>query len=220
MSVNEDMHIMADGYRSQYRQYGYSPKSLGWNKGKQELRFDILTSQYDFTGKSVLDIGCGFGDLNQALKKYPDYSYLGVDLVEEFIDEAKIRYNESPIAFECVDFLQKNFNEPFDYAVSSGAFNIKLSGADNYDFVQSVMSKAYEWTIDGFAFDFLSDKVDYKLEHTFHYDPARILAMAYQHSRNVLLRNDYMPFEFSVFVFKDDSFEKQDTVFKRYKELH
>lgn len=70
----------------------------------------------------------------------------------------------------------------------------------------------------GITFDFLSDKVDYQYEHTFHSSPERILGYVYSKSRNVILRNDYMPFEFSVFIFKDDSFKSEDTVFHRYWE--
>lgn len=45
----------------------------------------------------------------------------------------------------------------------------------------------------------------------------KILEMAYKLSRNIILRNDYMPFEFSIVIFKDDSFSKEDTLFTKYK---
>lgn len=70
-----------------------------------------------------------------------------------------------------------------------------------------------------FAFNFMSDKVDYPLTHIFYSSPERILAMAYRFSRNVVLMNDYMPFKFSTFVFKDDQFSVEDTLFHRYKSL-
>ena len=204
-------------YRKLYSIHGYSPKSLGWEKGKQMIRFDILTSQYDFTGKSVIDIGCGFGDLNKTLKRWQNSSYFGVDLVEEFIALARQLYGCDGVAFDCGDFLKMDYGQVFDYAICSGAFNVRLR--DNYDFVDASMAKACEIARDGFAFYFLSDKVDYELGHAFHFSPSRILDMAYKYSRNVVLRNDYMPFEFSIFVFKDDSFTTHDTMFNRYKEL-
>ena len=94
-----------------------------------------------------------------------------------------------------------------------------MIAADNYDFIDACIDKALAVCRDGLAFDFLSDKVDFQLEHTFHSSPERILEMAYRYSRNVILRNDYMPFEFSVFIFNDDSFSADDTVFERYKQL-
>ena len=39
-----------------------------------------------------------------------------------------------------------------------------------------------------------------------------------QHSKNVILKNNYAPFEFTLVMFKDDSFDVNDTIFNKYKE--
>ncbi|MBP5383860.1 MAG: class I SAM-dependent methyltransferase [Lachnospiraceae bacterium] len=221
MSGSDRDRLLSD-YRSRYHQFGYSPKTLGWDKGKQNIRFDVLTSQWDLKGKRILDVGCGFGDLNLFLqnKGISDYKYVGIDVVDELIQEAKIRNahnGNAEISYICGDFLTFESVDRFDYVISSGAFNRKFFGElDNYTFIEECMSKALNLCNEGIAFDFLSDKVDYQYEHTFHSAPERILGMAYKWSRNVLLRNDYMPFEFCLFIFKDDSFDKKDTVFRRY----
>lgn len=208
-------------YSTRYKKFGYSPLTLGWDKGKQNIRFDVLTSEYNFSGKSVLDIGCGFGDLNKVLqaKFGGNYNYTGVDLVPELISEARLRYPDKNKRFIVDDFLDINLEEKFDYALASGVFNHSLSSADNYDLIEATIDKALSLTNDGVAFDFLSDKVDYKHEHTFHSSPEKILRIVYKFSRNIVLRNDYMPFEFSIFIFKDDSFLSEDTLFNRYKSL-
>lgn len=208
-------------YAERYRSHGYSPKSLGWDKGKQQLRFEILTSQYDFRGQHVLDIGCGFGDLNRTLaEKYGEhYRYTGIELVPDLLNEAVRRYERAGVGFIEGDFLSTEECGGWDFAIASGVFNHRLIAADNYDFIDACIDKALAVCRDGLAFDFLSDKVDFQLEHTFHSSPERILEMAYRYSRNVILRNDYMPFEFSVFIFNDDSFSADDTVFERYKQL-
>lgn len=206
-------------YSTRYKEFGYSPKSLGWDKGKQDVRFNVLTSQYDFTGKAVLDVGCGFGDLNKTIfSKYGNrYSYLGIDLVPDLIGEARERYTRKGIDFSTGDFLSVELERDFDYVVASGIFNHRLNAANNYELIEATMAKAFSVARDGLAFDFLSDKVDYQLEHTFHSSPEKILAMAYKYSRNVILRNDYMPFEFAIFISKDDSFTSEDTLFNCYK---
>ena len=222
MSFSEkDKKKVIKRYTERFEQYGYSPKSLGWDKGKHDIRFDILTSQYDFKKKSILDIGCGFGDLNITLRKRVgnNYTYHGIDIVPVLIDKAKEMYQNDNIEFSCNDFLSANFDTKYDYIIASGIFNFKLISGNNYSFIRNVIKKSFELCNDGFAFDFLSDKVDYKYDHTFHSSPAEILSMGYEYSRNVILRNDYMPFEFSLFVFKDDSFDINDTVFKCYKSL-
>ena len=167
----------------------------------------------------MLDIGCGFGDLNQVLEHRAggNYEYHGVDLVPVLLEQGKELYEAENIHFVCADILAENFMGDYDYAVASGLFNFKFRDASNYDFIEAVMHKALSICRDGLAFDFLSDKVAYQSSETFHSSPERILSMAYKHSRNVVLRNDYMPFEFAVFINKDSSFKTEDTVFNHYK---
>ena len=203
-------------YNKRFEEFGYSPKSLGWGKGKQDIRFDILTSLYNCTNKTVLDIGCGFGDLNKTLtQKFGTYNYIGCDLCEKLIEEGKKHYPNSK--FYIGNFLEMDLKEDIDWAVASGPFNHIFEKTDNYEFIENMMKKAFDTVKDGFAFDFISDKVDFKAPEIFYSSPEKILSFAYKLSRNVVLRSDYMPFEFSVFVFKDDTFDREDTIFRKYK---
>jgi SAM-dependent methyltransferase len=218
---NKDKKEVQTRYTNRFKEYGYSPKSLGWDKGKQEIRFEILTSQYDFQNKSVLDIGCGFGDLNKTLsEKYKNFEYTGIDIVDVLVKKGRELFKSPKKFFITGDFLEHKFNKKFDYAIASGIFNFKLTDEKNYKYIENVIHKAIDLCKDGIAFDFLSDKVDFMYEHTFHSSPEKILTIAHKYSRNLILRNDYMPFEFSLFLFKDDSFEKSDTVFNRFRNLN
>jgi SAM-dependent methyltransferase len=213
-----DINNIIERYNKRYQEYGYDPKTLGWDKGKQDIRFDILTSQYNFNNKTILDIGCGFGDLNKTLGlKFPSYHYVGIDIVDTLLKEANKNFIGKNITFVKNDILKFNPGISFDYAIASGVFNHKLSSGGNYLFIEAVIKKALSICKDGLAFDFLSDKVDHKLAHTFHSRPEKILSIAYKYSRNIILRNDYMPFEFSIFIFKNDMFRKNDTIFNYYK---
>lgn len=214
-----DMRTVVERYTKRFDEFGYDPRTLGWDKGKQMVRFRVLTSQIDLRGKRVLDIGCGFGDLNRLLQsRYgDDYQYLGVDVVPKLIEQGRELFKGPNVQFRCGDFLTEDISGEFDFAVASGMFNFKLESGENYAFIEAVMAKALNLCAEGFAFDFLSDKVDLKYEHTFHSAPEQILSMAYRLSRNVALRNDCMPFEFAIFVNKDASFDKADTIFTNYK---
>ncbi|QWD13011.1 class I SAM-dependent methyltransferase [Polynucleobacter paneuropaeus] len=216
---NIDRDLTIEKYREGYQKYGYSPKSLGWDKGRQKIRFEILLSFFECAGKSILDIGCGFGDINQTLSQKTSnaYSYFGIDLVDELINEGRSRYQSDHIRFITADFLEYSFTEKFDIIVASGIFNHKFISEDNDKFVEKVLKKAFSLCTEGVAFDFLSDKVDYCHSHTYHNSPERILGLAYKLSRNICLRNDYMPFEFSIFIGKDDHFNPADAIFNVYK---
>ena len=206
-------------YTERFKLHGHSPKTLGWDKGKQDLRYHILFDSFDLRGKSILDIGCGFGDALKLIKnRTEEFQFTGIDIVPNFIEKAReANINSSNIQFICDDFLSHHFGTQFDIIVASGPFNFKLKDQDNLGFIDACMRKAMSLCREGLAFDFLSNQVDFEYEHTFHSDPCAILAMAYQHSRNVVLRNDYMPFEFSLSIAKNDAFSKNDTIFERFK---
>lgn len=206
-------------YTERYKLHGHSPKTLGWDKGKQDLRYHILLDSFNLQGKSILDIGCGFGDALKLIKhRTSNFEFTGIDVVPEFIAEANQANVDDPnIHFICDDFLSHSFTNQFDIIVASGPFNFKLQDQDNLEFIDACMHKAMSLAREGIAFDFLSNQVDFEYDHTFHSDPCIILAMAYQYSRNVVLRNDYMPFEFSLNIMKNDTFSTEDTIFKRFK---
>lgn len=202
-------------FHKNFSEFGYSPKTLGWLKGKQDIRFNILTSEYDFNNKTVLDIGCGFGDLNKTLsEKFSNYQYIGCDLCPDLLNEGKKHFPNA--VFYEGDFLSLTIPHSIDWAVASGPFNHFFEKNNNYEFIKSCMQKAFHIAADGFSFDFIGDRVDYKENHIFYSNPETILSFAYELSQNVILKSNYMPFEFSIFVFKDDSFDS-DTIFRKYK---
>lgn len=214
-----------DFYNSNYEKYGYSVKSLAWIKGKQNIRFDALTKFWDLSRPfSILDIGCGFGDLNKffALKGISEYTYRGIDLVEGMISTAKEIYKDRDnLVFETGDFVSDFPEEKkYDFVLASGIFNFQMNEGGNYENIESILKKALAVCNDrgSVSFDFQSDKVDFFSENgvSFYNSPEKVLSIAYKHSRNVILNNLYMPFEFSMTIFKDDTFEKSNLVFSKF----
>lgn len=66
---------------------------LGWeSKEAQTLRFDILASYMDLSDKSVLDVGCGMGNLLEYFRsKDINVRYTGVDILKSMIDQARAK---------------------------------------------------------------------------------------------------------------------------------
>ncbi|GEK15072.1 class I SAM-dependent methyltransferase [Aliivibrio fischeri] len=219
MFSTENKKIISDRYTNRYLKYGYDPKTLGWDKGKQISRYFTLLSGFNLEGKKILDIGCGFGDGIKVIKHFTsNFEYLGIDIVDCLIDEAKSRYTDDNIKFISGDFLAIDDLNDYDIVIGSGIFNFKLLEQDNYDFISNVLNKSYSICNDGIAFDFLSNKVSYELENTFHSDPSVILSKYYELTNNIELINSVMPFEFSVIASKKDKFEREDTLFESYKQ--
>jgi SAM-dependent methyltransferase len=215
---HQDLADLADLYRSRWRHHGVSPLTLGWTKGKQDIRYDVLLSGLECEGSVVLDVGCGFGDLNVALRQRARrYRYVGIDMVDELVCEASRLYASENVSFHTGDLLSLPLTEQFTYVLASGIFAYPLTEMDNYAYIELMLRTMLDRCTDAVAVDFLSNQVNFRREKTFYADPQRILAIALRLTRNVRLRHDYMPFEFCLTLFKSDVFDEADTVFERYK---
>ena len=78
------------------------------------------------------------------------------------------------------------------------------------------MEKFNAASIYGFAMNFLSTNVDYKEKNLFYSNPSKILKIGLRYSNNILLRHDYMPFEFTLVVFKNKKINSELNIFEDY----
>ena len=213
---------MLEKYKDQFKKYGYSPMALGWDKGKQNIRFEVLTSFFDFENKSILDLGCGFGDLNRFIRENitKNYSYTGIDIVPEFISTAiEMKAGGDDSEFILGNFMSEKINKRFDIVLGSGIFNHRFANSDNYEFIRDAFLKSYDYSEEGVAFDFLTNKVDYELEHAYYSNPLEILSLGLLKSNKIIFKGDYFPFEFAMAVYKNQEFDKRDTTYSSWKGL-
>jgi SAM-dependent methyltransferase len=92
---------MIEEYRRQISAYGFSPQSLFYSDAElhtaKMAQYASLARLLVQGNERVLDVGCGYGSLVPLL---PPCEYVGIDLVEEFVKEARRRY--PGVRFECV----------------------------------------------------------------------------------------------------------------------
>lgn len=200
-------------YSSRLATFGPTEKALGWgDKGRSRIRYEILLSRWSVQGATVLDFGCGFGDLFAYInaKGLKEFRYVGVDINPELLAVARRRYPNATFLLDD----EVPVDAEFDYVFSSGVFNYRLE--DSRSFITCTLDRFDRWARKGYCANFLSNRVEYELAHTYHADPCDILSMAYAHSNNVVLRNDYMPYEFTIFVTKDVPVDKRLTVYEEF----
>jgi SAM-dependent methyltransferase len=206
-------------YEGRLKRFGYSPESLGWGRhGRQEVRFSVL-ADYALCNRtvSILDVGCGFADLYDFLRARGwGGIYTGLDIVPGLLQEAHRRHplldlHEADIT-EIGDSLPQ-----YDVVVASGVFNAELRAGDNRTHISESLNAMWDRARHHVAVDFLSTIVDFQQEGAWHTDPCWALQLARRFSRRVLLRHDYMPYEFALFVFKDDSISPRN-VFQEYEQ--
>ncbi len=98
------MDPVQQNYSSLFAKHGLAPESLQWSdKESQFKRFEILC-QISNDLKSITDFGCGLADLYEYLKEIGfNGTYLGLDFVPEFIENNRLRINDTTTSFEVFD---------------------------------------------------------------------------------------------------------------------
>ncbi|HEY3422925.1 MAG TPA: class I SAM-dependent methyltransferase, partial [Methanocellaceae archaeon] len=175
-------------YNSKFNIYGYDPRSLGWIKGTQAIRFKNLTMAGDLDNCSILDVGCGFGDLYGYLSNTgAQVSYTGVDINRNFIKTAREIYPKAQ--FIEADFEKDIIPGKYDWAMASGIFNLKID--NNQAFIEHTLKKMYKLSKKGIVADFLRPKAACGCDGLYYQDPDKLLRFCDRLSRHVVFRDDY-----------------------------
>jgi SAM-dependent methyltransferase len=199
---------MRAAYREQFKLHGVHPRSLDWRAGSQEVRFAAFVRGFGSREPaSLLDLGCGFGDLLAYLRAYGwKGSYVGVDFMPEFIDIARSRFKDDRSASWLVgEVLQIEIADAsFDACVSLGLCN-HLRRGGNLHFINALVQRAVSLTQRYAAVDFLSSTCDRRRDDLHFMEPTVALGIGLRHSRRVDLDHSYMPFEFMMKIRRDDA---------------
>lgn len=209
----EDRRDCIARYEGRLIEHGYSPESLGWGKnGRQEVRFGVLAAQaLAAPESSVLDVGCGFADLHDFLvERGWRGRYTGIDIVPGLLEVARERHPD--LDLRAVDITgPEPLADRYDFAVASGIFNARLPSGGNSEQIEGALERMLECARVTVAVDFMSTHVDFQKPGAWHTDPAWALRTAVRLSRRIALRHDYMPYEFALFIHKDDSISSRNT---------
>jgi hypothetical protein len=210
---DREIDLVLRRYTDRLAELGPVPEALGWTKGRHKLRYHILLEPWHLTTEHLLDFGCGFGDMYEYCREHlPGVTYRGFDLNPALVAVGRSRYPDADLM--AGNAIRDGLDGQWDVVVASGLFNFLLS--DNWTFIRTMFDLFARHARVGFAANFLSDRVDYRLDHTYHADPTKVLELGYHYSNRVSLRNDYMPFEFTLYVDLRTEFDKTYAVYPEY----
>lgn len=210
--MNElDRNLYIQRYNSRFSTFGHDIKTLGWggDKNRQFLRFQISLELENFIGSnkitSVLDVGCGFGDMGGEFMKnnYPHIKYTGIDINPKLIEEGKKKYPN--IDLRCLDIIDGNFNEKYDLVCESGIFNFQLKNENQLEYIERMFNKMYELSNYGVSVDFMSTFVDFQHDGAYHTNEFESIKLAKKLSKRVVLRNDYLDYEYALYILKSSN---------------
>lgn len=201
-------------YKEAYRQFGNSASAVCWPKGRQDLRFDRLITNFPENSGSLLDYGCGLAHFHDyASSRKLNYQYFGVELVEEFLNDCRKRLPEAPF-FNLQEF--QSSQSFYDYVICSGTFNIKYfdDNQENDKFFKEMISQLFSRTRRCLSLNLMTDKVDFQQPGAWHVNPGQFISFVSQNlSSRFVLDSSYMPYEFTVTIFKDDGIKRPENVF-------
>ena len=124
--------FIEDFYTHRCRPDYHHPDSVGWvSSQSQNSRFGVFLRYID-DKSSVLDYGCGVGDLFRYLKnRRKNIQYLGVDIQPKMINNSKSKYPKGK--FELVNDI-RDVSGKFDWIVASGVFTVGVDHVSVLDY--------------------------------------------------------------------------------------
>lgn len=213
-SIDEETLVTAR-YDERFSKFGYGEKALGWGeKGRQKLRFDVLATHWQLTAMRVLDLGAGFGDFFDFVTHADIKNYVGLDVTDALVSEGRRRFGgDSRFNLKLASATDRSAYENCDIAIISGLFNFRLRSGKNREFITEVLSLAYEFCTVGVACNFVTNRVDYQDPLMHYQSPEEALSIGLSLSKNCVIKQNYMPFEYSMFIDRRDSFNPDIAVF-------
>lgn len=188
-------------YNSLFNEYGHSTKSLGWKGKSNDYRFKCLIENFEIKNNSILDVGCGLGHLIKFLGK-KKFKYTGIDINKNFIKVNKLKFKKNYKFFD-KDIFKLDENQNFDYVIQNGLLNLKIPNVNKYHQSELLLKKMFKLANIGASCNFLSSNAKIKYKKNNYFAPEKILKICYKLTNNVLLKNNYFPYEFSVTLFKE-----------------
>jgi SAM-dependent methyltransferase len=206
---------VTNSYQDELKQFGYSLDSIMIPKGAQDAFFNVKFEIGELQNTKILDVGCGFGHMLDYLQAWDiKAQYTGIDICPEFIDIARQRHPEAD--FRLLNIIEADIKEKWDWVFLAGALNYATDMPLWWNYVKKMIKRMYDLSTQGVAVDFLSSYVDFKKEHAFHPQPEKIFSFAKTLTRRVALRHDYMPYNFTIFLYRNQDITSNN-IFSDYK---
>jgi SAM-dependent methyltransferase len=180
--------------------YGHDPRACDASSAASlEIRYNVLAGVCDLSGLSVLEVGCGFGDLGMhMLARYPFIRYKGVDLSQRMIDEAR-RYHPE-LDFSCCDLMSMPDCSQYDVVLAQGIFYLLRQDADAR--TQAMIAKMFVLARKAVAFSAISSWTTRKTPEEHYLDPATLLETCRSLTSKIVLRHDHLPNDVAVYLYK------------------
>lgn len=190
-------------YLKRYKKFGFNPKTLGWHsKRAAEQRYKQIVADINFNRKSILDIGCGFGDIIPFIqKKTRIFEYTGVDVIPEFVREARKLHPKHK--FVVGDYFANPIEKKYDIIIANGSLNSNVAG--NMQFRQKAIRTMFDHVNESLVFNMAGkypQPKTTKRSNVWFADPLEVLKFCLTLSPKITFINYPRRREFSIILRK------------------
>lgn len=185
------------------RKYGIDSRSLDWgSRESQQLRFSVLSEVGNLNGTNLLDVGCGLGDFFGWLQQSQiNVEYNGIDITPQMVELAQERFPNASFQLSHLLSSEESKNSHYDFVFASGIFTYRQVAP--FKFLEATVSKMFSLCSKGTAFNSLSAWANQKEPGEFYADPLKVVAFCRTLTPWVVLRHDYMPHDFTIYMYKE-----------------
>lgn len=204
--TNETHKEIRRYFQATLNRHGNGPAAVGWfSEETQRQRFRSVCSVGDLNNCTILDVGCGLGHLYPYLReRFHEFEYTGIDILEDMVISAQRRFPEAK--FVHADIFAFKPERKFDYILAVGVYNLEVE--DNDTTMQHMITHMFDLCQKGVAASMTCEYPTYGgKQHGF--DPVSILKFCMNLAPWVRLRKDYLPNDFTVFLYREVQKGKQ-----------
>ena len=183
--------------------FGGDVRAVDWgNIESQRLRFKVLAEVGKLNNSSLLDVGCGMGDLYGWLKEENIATrYRGIDITPEMTTIAKKRFPGGDFSVGNMLESTQGSGQQYDFIIASGIFYLRQNAPVEY--LQTMVATMFKAARIAVAFNSLSTWFEPKDAGEFYADPLQTVQFCRTLTPWVCLRHDYHPRDFTVFLYRD-----------------
>jgi cyclopropane fatty-acyl-phospholipid synthase-like methyltransferase len=198
----------AEYYSEKIRRQGEGAEGMDWrDRASQYLRFERLVAQLKPTpGASLLDVGCGSGELLAFCRQVGwQPNYFGIDVSEEMVASCNRRFGSGVAATIPLAELVRQ-GRRYDFVIASGTFNVRQQSPEDEwrRFVECSVAEMFTLARRAAAFNIMSTRVDYRYDHLFYADVEDVARLADRcGTRDFLIDHGYPLFEMTVTLVKE-----------------